>query len=143
MVRSDSDVDLKADYLVSLTAVGERSLARIASGGSTDITAKNNVAIGPRAEAGLMEVLGETINIGASDSASVEIKDEEYDRPGEPSPTPVAVWADSSKQKPTTYVIVTAKEDSGADPRSGWATASSRWPPAGSRSWWSDHRDRS
>lgn len=95
VVRSDSDVDLKADYSVSLAAVGDQALARIASAGVTDITAKHNVAIGPRGDDGVMEVFGNDILVGTADASSIVIKTKYYPRvpappaEGEPPEGPV------------------------------------------------------
>jgi hypothetical protein len=94
-VRSDSDVDMKAAYFVSLSAVGDpgkddnASLARIQSAGWTEITALKGVAVGPRELDAAMEMFGDKIHIGVreSDKPGIMVKDHVYTRPDLPPPT--------------------------------------------------------
>lgn len=115
-VRSDSDVDLKADFFGSLTAVDGKGLVRIESGGATDITAATNVAIGPRKKDAQMEVFGDQILVGvrADDEVGIGIKDREFKRPDSSpqsaSPTTTQKAWPTTTQKPTQNIALSAEK---------------------------------
>jgi hypothetical protein len=108
-VRSDSDVDLKADFFGALTAVDETGLVRIESGGATEITALKNVAVGPRDPDALMEVFGDQILVGVRepDKKGIGIKDHEFTRP---DGSTQKAWPSTDKQKPTLDIALSAEK---------------------------------
>ncbi|MEO5727834.1 MAG: hypothetical protein ABI134_25310 [Byssovorax sp.] len=107
-VRSDSDVDLKADFFSAITAVDETGLVRIESGGATDITAASKVAIGPRETDARMEVFGDQILVGvrADDKVGIRIKDHNVTRPDS---TTQKAWP-TTKQEPTQSIALSAEK---------------------------------
>jgi hypothetical protein len=106
-VRSDSDVDLKADFFSAITAVDATGLVRIESGGATDITAAAKVAIGPRERDARMEVFGHQILVGvrADDKVGIGIKDHEFKRPDN---TTQKAWV-TTTQVPTQDIALSAE----------------------------------
>jgi hypothetical protein len=119
-VRTDSDVDLKGDYFVSLTAVDDTGLARVESGGVTDVTAMKGVAVGPRDAGSYLEMFGSDILIGVRehDKPGIKIKDHAYHRAPappaeetahEPEPLPRATW-EANAQNPTNTISLSAEQ---------------------------------
>jgi hypothetical protein len=108
-VRSDSDVDLKADFFGALTAVDATGLVRIESGGATEITAVKSVAVGPRAVDSEMEVFGDQILVGVRepDKKGIGIKDHEFTRP---DGSTQKAWPSTDKQKPTQDIALSAEK---------------------------------
>ncbi len=108
-VRSDSDVDLKADFFGAIAAVDETGLVRLESGGATEITAVKNVAVGPRDTDAQMEVFGDQILVGVRepDKKGIGIKDHEFKRP---DGSTQKAWPSTDKQKPTQDIALSAEK---------------------------------
>ncbi len=108
-VRSDSDVDLKADFFGAIAAVDETGLVRIESGGATEITALKNVAVGPRDADAQMEVFGDQILVGVRepDKKGIGIKEHEFTRPDRSTQK---AWPSTDKQKPTQDIALSAEK---------------------------------